>query len=44
MRGPGFVRSEEELILVDLVVAEVVYVLESVYESGASGWPSSCER
>jgi predicted nucleic-acid-binding protein len=27
-----FLRSGEELILVDLVVAEVVYVLESVYE------------
>ena len=29
-----FLRSGEELILVDLVVAEVVYVLESVYELG----------
>jgi predicted nucleic-acid-binding protein len=28
----GFLRSGESFILVDLVVAEVVYVLESVYE------------
>jgi predicted nucleic-acid-binding protein len=27
-----FLRSGEDLLLVDLVVAEVVYVLESVYE------------
>jgi predicted nucleic-acid-binding protein len=28
----AFLRSGQELVLVDLVVAEVVYVLESVYE------------
>jgi predicted nucleic-acid-binding protein len=31
-RATAFLRSEQELVLVDLVVAEVVYVLESVYE------------
>jgi predicted nucleic acid-binding protein len=31
-RATSFLRDAEELILVDLVVAEVVYVLESVYE------------
>jgi predicted nucleic acid-binding protein len=31
-RATAFLRDAEELILVDLVVAEVVYVLESVYE------------
>lgn len=31
-RATAFLRNAEELILVDLVVAEVVYVLESVYE------------
>ena len=31
-RATEFLRSGETLILVDLVVAEVVYVLESVYE------------
>jgi predicted nucleic acid-binding protein len=31
-RATKFLRSGETLILVDLVVAEVVYVLESVYE------------
>jgi len=31
-RATGFLRSGQELIVVDLVVAEVVYVLESVYE------------
>jgi predicted nucleic acid-binding protein len=31
-RATAFLREAEELILVDLVVAEVVYVLESVYE------------
>jgi predicted nucleic acid-binding protein len=31
-RATAFLRGAEELILVDLVVAEVVYVLESVYE------------
>jgi predicted nucleic acid-binding protein len=30
-RATAFLRAAEELILVDLVVAEVVYVLESVY-------------
>ena len=31
-RATTFLRGGENLILVDLVVAEVVYVLESVYE------------
>jgi predicted nucleic-acid-binding protein len=31
-RATEFLRSGETLILVDLVMAEVVYVLESVYE------------
>jgi predicted nucleic-acid-binding protein len=31
-RATDFLRGGESLILVDLVVAEVVYVLESVYE------------
>jgi len=31
-QATDFLRSGEALILVDLVVAEVVYVLESVYE------------
>jgi predicted nucleic acid-binding protein len=31
-RATGFLRDAEELVLVDLVIAEVVYVLESVYE------------
>ena len=31
-RATGFLREAEELIVVDLVVAEVVYVLESVYK------------
>jgi predicted nucleic-acid-binding protein len=31
-RATIFLREAEDLILVDLVVAEVVYVLESVYE------------
>jgi len=31
-RATEFLRSSDGLILVDLVVAEVVYVLESVYE------------
>lgn len=31
-RATAFLRDADELILVDLVVAEVVYVLESVYE------------
>ena len=31
-RATAFLRSGEGLVLVDLVVAEVVYVLESVYE------------
>ena len=31
-RATEFLRSGEHLVLVDLVVAEVVYVLESVYE------------
>jgi predicted nucleic acid-binding protein len=31
-RATAFLRGAEHLILVDLVVAEVVYVLESVYE------------
>jgi predicted nucleic acid-binding protein len=31
-RATEFLRGGEELILVDLVVAQVVYVLESVYE------------
>jgi len=31
-RATEFLRGGESLILVDLVVAEVVYVLESVYE------------
>ena len=31
-RATAFLRSGQELVLVDLVVAEVVYVLESVYE------------
>jgi predicted nucleic-acid-binding protein len=31
-RASDFLRAGENLILVDLVVAEVVYVLESVYE------------
>jgi predicted nucleic acid-binding protein len=31
-RATAFLRDAEDLILVDLVVAEVVYVLESVYE------------
>lgn len=31
-RATAFLREAEELILVDLVVAEIVYVLESVYE------------
>jgi predicted nucleic-acid-binding protein len=31
-RATEFLRSGDNLILVDLVVAEVVYVLESVYE------------
>jgi predicted nucleic acid-binding protein len=31
-RATEFLRGAETLILVDLVVAEVVYVLESVYE------------
>jgi len=30
-RATSFLRSAESLILVDLVLAEVVYVLESVY-------------
>ena len=30
-RATAFLRTADELILVDLVVAEVVYVLESVY-------------
>jgi len=30
-RATAFLRDADELILVDLVVAEVVYVLESVY-------------
>ena len=33
-RATAFLRSGERLILVDLVLAEVVYVLESVYEVG----------
>jgi predicted nucleic acid-binding protein len=33
-RATAFLRDAEELILVDLVVAEIVYVLESVYEVG----------
>ena len=33
-RATAFLRSGERLILVDLVLAEVVYVLESVYELG----------
>jgi predicted nucleic acid-binding protein len=31
-RATAFLRSGQELVLVDLAVAEVVYVLESVYE------------
>ncbi len=31
-RATAFLREAEELVLVDLVVAEIVYVLESVYE------------
>jgi predicted nucleic acid-binding protein len=31
-RATAFLRDGEDLIVVDLVVAEVVYVLESVYE------------
>lgn len=31
-RATAFLRDAENLILVDLVVAEVVYVLESVYD------------
>lgn len=31
-RATAYLRRAEELILVDLVIAEVVYVLESVYE------------
>ena len=31
-RATAFLSSKQELVLVDLVVAEVVYVLESVYE------------
>ncbi|MGH3103121.1 MAG: PIN domain-containing protein [Gaiellaceae bacterium] len=31
-RATAFLRDAEDLILVDLVAAEVVYVLESVYE------------
>ena len=31
-RATAFLRDADELILVDLVAAEVVYVLESVYE------------
>lgn len=31
-RATACLRNAEELILVDLVVAEIVYVLESVYE------------
>jgi predicted nucleic acid-binding protein len=31
-RATEFLRSGENLVVVDLVVAEVVYVLESVYE------------
>jgi predicted nucleic acid-binding protein len=31
-RATAFLRDAEDLIVVDLVVAEVVYVLESVYE------------
>jgi predicted nucleic-acid-binding protein len=30
-RATAFLRSEQQLVLVDLIVAEVVYVLESVY-------------
>jgi predicted nucleic acid-binding protein len=33
-RATEFLRGGDNLILVDLVVAEVVYVLESVYEVG----------
>jgi len=33
-RATEFLRTGDNLILVDLVVAEVVYVLESVYEVG----------
>ena len=31
-RATAFLREAAELVLVDLVVAEIVYVLESVYE------------
>jgi predicted nucleic acid-binding protein len=31
-RATAFLQSGQDLVLVDLVVAEVVYVLESVYE------------
>jgi len=31
-RATAFLRAAEELLLPDLVVAEIVYVLESVYE------------
>jgi len=31
-RATAFLRSAHDLVLVDLVIAEVVYVLESVYE------------
>ena len=30
-RATAYLRSEQQLVLVDLIVAEVVYVLESVY-------------
>ena len=32
-RATGFLASESELLLTDLVIAETVYVLESFYES-----------
>ena len=31
-RATAFLQAGQDLVLVDLVVAEVVYVLESVYE------------
>jgi predicted nucleic acid-binding protein len=33
VRATAYLRSESELLLIDLVVAETVYVLESFYEA-----------
>jgi predicted nucleic-acid-binding protein len=32
-RATNFLRSEDELLVVDLVIAETIYVLESFYEA-----------